>query len=75
MKLKANYHTHTLFCDGTASPEDMVKQALRLGFDHLGFSGHVDISPKMDIPAYQAGPDAAPASCRPRRHARKEKAW
>lgn len=53
MKLKANYHTHTLFCDGTASPEDMVKQALRLGFDHLGFSGHVDISPKMDIPAYQ----------------------
>ena len=53
MKLKANYHTHTRFCDGTASPEEMVRQALRLGFEHLGFSGHVDIHPKMDIPAYQ----------------------
>ena len=53
MKLKANYHTHTSLCDGTASPEEMVLEALRKGFDHLGFSGHVDIHPQMDVPAYQ----------------------
>ena len=50
MKLKANYHTHTSLCDGTASPEEMVLEALRKGFDHLGFSGHVDIHPQMDVP-------------------------
>lgn len=53
MKLKANYHTHTSLCDGTASPEEMVLEALRKGFDHLGFSGHVDIHPQMDVQAYQ----------------------
>ena len=54
MKMTANYHTHTFFCDGKASAEDMARQAVNLGFEHLGFSGHVDIHPKMDIPAYQA---------------------
>ena len=33
-------HTHTSFCDGTASPEEMAEAALRLGLDCLGFSGH-----------------------------------
>lgn len=35
-----NYHTHTRFCDGKNTPEEMVLEAIRLGFDTLGFSGH-----------------------------------
>lgn len=35
-----NYHTHTLFCDGADSPEELVKTALSLGCTELGFSGH-----------------------------------
>lgn len=37
------YHTHTYFCDGTSHPEDYVKEALRLGFQTLGFSGHAPV--------------------------------
>ena len=48
-----NYHTHTTFCDGKNTAEEMVQATLALGFETLGFSGHVDISPTMDIPAYQ----------------------
>ena len=54
MKLAANFHTHTTYCDGTDSPEDMVKKALDLGFTHLGFSGHMDPDIHMDLPAYCA---------------------
>ena len=39
---KANYHTHTRYCDGVDSPEEMIREALRQGFTHLGFSGHSD---------------------------------
>ena len=35
-----NYHTHTKFCDGKNTPEEMVLEAIKLGFDTLGFSGH-----------------------------------
>jgi len=35
-----NYHTHTTFCDGKNSAEEMVQQAIRLGLRELGFSGH-----------------------------------
>ena len=38
--LKTNYHTHSTFCDGKASPEEMVKTAIEKNFDILGFSGH-----------------------------------
>ena len=37
---RSNLHTHTCFCDGKDRPEDLVKQALALGFSTLGFSGH-----------------------------------
>ena len=37
---KANYHTHTTFCDGENTPEEMVQEALRLGCWGIGFSGH-----------------------------------
>lgn len=39
----ANFHTHTNFSDGSASPEEYIKEALRLGMDHIGFSDHAPI--------------------------------
>lgn len=38
--LKTNYHTHTTFCDGNNSAEEMVIAAIERKFDILGFSGH-----------------------------------
>ena len=35
-----NLHTHTLFCDGENSAEELVLKAIELGIDELGFSGH-----------------------------------
>ena len=35
-----NYHTHSSYCDGSASPLEMVEFALSHGFTSLGFSGH-----------------------------------
>lgn len=52
--LRANYHTHTTFCDGDNAAEEMVQRALELGFEHLGFSGHMDEEIHMDWPAYTA---------------------
>lgn len=51
-KLKANYHTHTSFCDGSDAAEAVVQEALRKGFTHLGFSGHMDPGVSMDYAAY-----------------------
>lgn len=33
-------HTHTHYCDGKNTPEDMILAAIDLGFVSLGFSGH-----------------------------------
>lgn len=38
--IKENYHTHTYYCDGKNSPEEMVQKAIELKFNVLGFSGH-----------------------------------
>ena len=38
--MKANYHTHTSFCDGKNTPEEMVAAAIGKGFGTLGFSAH-----------------------------------
>lgn len=35
-----NLHTHTTYCDGVDTPEDMIIAALAKGFDSIGFSGH-----------------------------------
>lgn len=35
-----NLHTHTTYCDGIDTPEQMIKAALQKGFDSIGFSGH-----------------------------------
>ena len=36
----ANYHTHTIYCDGKNTPREMIDTAIEKGFDILGFSGH-----------------------------------
>ena len=33
-------HVHTTFCDGRATPEEMVKAALAMGCERIGFSAH-----------------------------------
>lgn len=38
--MRSNLHTHTTFCDGKSTAEEMVQAALHLGFTSLGFSGH-----------------------------------
>lgn len=38
--IKCNYHTHTTYCDGIDTPEEMIKYAIEKGFDTIGFSGH-----------------------------------
>ena len=38
--MKCNFHTHSKFCDGKDSPEELVKAAIQKGFFALGFSSH-----------------------------------
>lgn len=38
--MKINLHSHTTFCDGKNSAEEMVLSAIDRGFDVFGFSGH-----------------------------------
>ena len=40
MKILSNVHTHCNYCDGTDTPEDVVRKAISLGFTDLGFSSH-----------------------------------
>ena len=35
-----NLHTHTCYCDGADTPEDIIIAAMDKGFDSIGFSGH-----------------------------------
>ena len=35
-----NLHTHSTFCDGKNTPEEIVKEAIGRGFSAIGFSGH-----------------------------------
>lgn len=37
---KINLHSHTTYCDGKNTPEEMVLAAMDRGFDVFGFSGH-----------------------------------
>ncbi len=36
----ANFHTHTVFCDGMNTPEEIVLKSIEKGFSAIGFSGH-----------------------------------
>lgn len=38
--IKSNCHTHTTFCDGKNTAEEMTLAAIEKGFVSLGFSGH-----------------------------------
>jgi len=38
--MKYNFHTHSTYCDGKDTPEEMVLEAIKLGITDLGFSGH-----------------------------------
>lgn len=40
MKRLQNLHTHTNYCDGADTPEEIVIKALEMGFSSIGFSGH-----------------------------------
>jgi histidinol-phosphatase (PHP family) len=40
MPYNYNYHSHNHFCDGSTSPEEMVRAAIRLGMPSLGISSH-----------------------------------
>lgn len=35
-----DYHTHTVFCDGENTPEEMIQAAIERGLAAIGFSGH-----------------------------------
>lgn len=39
--IKSNFHTHTNFCDGKNTAEEMILSAIEKGFSHIGFSGHI----------------------------------
>lgn len=40
MKAFAEYHSHTTYSDGKTSMEEMVKEAIRLGYETYGISDH-----------------------------------
>lgn len=40
---RSNLHTHSTFCDGKNTPEEMVQMALSLGMCSIGFSGHAEL--------------------------------
>ncbi len=40
MQTRWNFHTHSTWCDGKNSVEEMADAAYNLGFTALGFSGH-----------------------------------
>ena len=48
MPVKANYHTHTTWCDGRDTPRAMVEAAIGRGFGELGFSSHAML-PQGDV--------------------------
>ena len=59
-----NFHTHTSYCDGKETAEQLVQAAIAKGFTRLGFSGHGfnDFRPEdqevwcmrpEDVPKYQ----------------------
>lgn len=45
-----NMHTHTVYCDGKSTVEEMVNAAINAGLKTIGFSGHfiLDIEPPQD---------------------------
>ncbi len=40
MSYKQNLHTHTVYCDGKDTPEEIILEGLKRGFNSIGFSIH-----------------------------------
>lgn len=59
MRYPSSVHTHTTFCDGKNTPEQMVEAAIRQGLSIIGFSGHSYV-PKDDFGIH---PDTLPVYC------------
>lgn len=38
--MRQDLHTHTTYCDGNNTPEEMILSAIDKGFDRIGLSGH-----------------------------------
>lgn len=36
----SNLHTHTVYCDGKNTAEELIQRAVELGWNSIGFSGH-----------------------------------
>ncbi len=45
----SDFHTHTSFCDGKDSPEEMVLSAIEKGMDTIGFSMHSFAEFDLDV--------------------------
>ena len=56
--IKANYHTHSTWCDGKESPRKMIQAAVAKGFEVIGFSSHAML-PESDTD-WVLTPDKAP---------------
>ena len=52
--LTGNFHTHTVFCDGSDTAQAVAEKAIELGFTHLGFSGHMDPDIRMELKEYDS---------------------
>ena len=56
MSVRADFHVHTAFCDGAATPREMAEAARTAGLTALGFSGHsfVEFDPASGMSAETA---------------------
>ena len=54
MTILSNCHTHTEFCDGKSSAEEMVQSAIAHGFRSIGFTSHA--AQHFDLP-YAIAPE------------------
>lgn len=66
---KANYHTHSLYCDGKCTLAEHISEAERLKLNQLGFSSHAPVPfentfaiSEEDLPKYCAEIDSLQAS-------------
>lgn len=53
--MKQNLHTHTMYCDASDTPEQMVEAAITKGFDSIGFSGHSYMTYASWVPQDRTG--------------------
>lgn len=67
LAIRANFHTHSTFCDGNNTIKEMTESALEKGFDILGFSGHLDPGVAMqDTDGYKRAVSEMRMYCRGR---------